>query len=173
MELHLAMIEIVFSFADINVYRKVISNLGKLSNNYREFTEKEIAEFAIKLQSLALKWNIELATCAEDINLKDFSIAKNRCIDDELICSISKGDKKLMQWFGIPDNQNTLFGVDYISNPKLKDIGQRKVCGCIISKDIGMYNTCNHLCVYCYANNSSELVQKNIAKHDDNLPSII
>lgn len=165
--------KLVFSFADINVYRKVISNLGKSSNSYREFTEMEIEEFAIKLQTLALKWKIGLATCAEVINLNDFSIAKNRCIDDELICSISKDDKKLMQWFGITDNQNSLFGSDYISNPKLKDNGQRKVCGCINSKDIGMYNTCNHLCIYCYANSSSELVQKNIAKHDDNSPSII
>jgi len=165
--------KLVFSFADINVYRKVISNLGKSSKNYREFTEIEITEFVIKLQSLALKWKIELATCAEEINLKDFSIARNRCIDDELICRISKEDKKLMQWFGISDNQNSLFGSDYISNPKLKDKGQRKVCGCIISKDIGMYNTCNHLCVYCYANSSAELVQKNIAKHNDNSPSII
>lgn len=165
--------KLVFSFADINVYRKVISNLGKSSNHYREFTEMEITEFAKKIQLLALKWKIELATCAEDISLKEFNIAKNRCIDDELICRISKDDMKLMHWFGISDYQNNLFGSDYISNPKLKDKGQRKVCGCIISKDIGMYNTCNHLCVYCYANSSTELVQKNISKHNDNSPSII
>jgi|SRR5665647_685665 len=164
--------KLVFSFADINVYRKVIGNLGKAGMNYREFTEAEVTDFAIKLQSFASKWNIELATCAEEINLKNFSIVKNRCIDDELICRISKDDKKLMQWFGITDNQNNLFGTDYISNPKLKDKGQRKACGCIISKDIGMYNTCNHLCVYCYANSSSELVQKNLSKHDNNSPSI-
>lgn len=165
--------KLVFSFADINVYRKVINNLGKSSNNYREFSGVEILDIARKLESLALKWNIQLSTCAENVNISEFRIAKNKCIDDELICRISKDDKKLMKWFGIDDNSDNLFGLDYISNSNLKDKGQRKVCGCIISKDIGMYNTCNHLCVYCYANSSPDLVQKNNLSHDYNSPSII
>ena len=42
-----------------------------------------------------------------------------------------------------------------------KDKGQRKACGCVASKDIGAYNTCPHLCRYCYANFSDEAVMLN------------
>ncbi len=166
--------KLVFSFADINVYRKVISNLGKTKELYREFKDNEIFEFAKKLQFLNLNWKIELATCAEDVNMINFGISKNRCIDDELIYRISSNDNDLMNWLGYKIDSNSIFGKEeYIPNPKLKDKGQRKACGCIVSKDIGMYNTCMHLCVYCYANNSPDIVKKNFLKHHDDLQSII
>ena len=49
-----------------------------------------------------------------------------------------------------------------------KDKGQRQFCGCIISKDIGEYNTCPHLCEYCYANASKETALRNWQQHREN-----
>ena len=48
---------------------------------------------------------------------------------------------------------------------RLKDPGLCLACGCIMSKDIGEYNTCPHLCHYCYANTSNVAVMANWKRH--------
>ncbi|MFG6386234.1 MAG: DUF1848 domain-containing protein [Muribaculaceae bacterium] len=32
--------------------------------------------------------------------------------------------------------------------------GDSQACGCILSKEVGRYNTCTHGCLYCYATNT-------------------
>lgn len=49
----------------------------------------------------------------------------------------------------------------------------RKECACVMGNDIGAYNSCPHLCRYCYANANPVLVQKNISKHDPTSPLLI
>ena len=49
-----------------------------------------------------------------------------------------------------------------------RDKGQRQFCGCILSKDIGEYNTCPHLCDYCYANASKNRAVENYMRHGMN-----
>lgn len=125
--------KLVFSFADIAGYKKVGANLHRAGINFREWTESEMNEFAKQLSQLRLP--LQLRTCAERIGLEAFGIEHNHCIDADLISRLAPNDSTLQMW---------LFGAS-------KDKGQRPACGCILSKDIGQYNTCTHGCLYCYA----------------------
>lgn len=53
-------------------------------------------------------------------------------------------------------------------NPK-----NRKECSCYITNDIGQYNTCGHLCRYCYANADRETVRRNMRLHDPESPLLV
>lgn len=143
--------KLVFSFADIAMYRKVRRNLMSGNIHYREFEEGDMLAFAHGLQQLNQSWQLDLATCAEPIHLAPFGTSHNRCIDPELIARIFPKDEKLMEFIRMTSGK--------------KDRGQRPACGCILSKDIGAYNTCPHKCIYCYANSNFETAYSNWQKH--------
>lgn len=170
--------KLVFSFADILSYRKVQSNLKKANVNYQDWSEPQMREFAEKLSKLNEKWGYELATCGEKIDLTEFGVKKNRCIDDDLIIRLAYNDKVLMDYLGVTIEPIGLFGTETLSENVIllpgnmcathgdnRDKGQRQFCGCIKSKDIGEYNTCIHSCEYCYANASKERALENYKKH--------
>lgn len=181
--------KLVFSFVDIKAYRKVQNNLVKETSLFtKESVENgegtdsqrnEIIEGLYKLRDIWKNdgWNLRLATCAESLDLESYGIEHNRCIDGELMEKIFGDDKELVYYLRtgkLPEP--TLFGnIPDIpeTHKNLKDKGQRKLCGCMISKDIGMYNTCRHFCVYCYANTSRKVVNENATKHSDESESII
>jgi len=181
--------KLVFSFADVCRYRKVQDSLIRETGLFTrknvsraEFSPAQIEEAASCLSKMreAWKekgWTIQMATCAETVDLSGFGIEHNSCIDADLIERLFGDDRELVYYIHtgkLPEPD--LFGSVPEIPPErknLKDPGQRKACGCIISKDIGMYNTCRHLCVYCYANSSSELVRRNQRKHSADKESII
>jgi hypothetical protein len=86
---------------------------------------------------------MEIFSCASEQEFSPFGIHPGKCIDDELL--------------------KHLFGLD-VSHTK--DPGQRNACGCVVSKDIGMYDTCLFGCQYCYATTSFARAHLNHARHD-------
>ena len=172
--------KLVFSFADITEYRKVKANLEANHINYEVFTEKTMNELASGLCQLNKQWGYSLATCGEKIDLDEYGIEHNCCIDDKLISRIAYDDSILMKFlhmdvvshfgreFGtiIPEGAIEISDTMYVIRKKdNKDKGQRLFCGCIVSKDIGQYNTCAHLCDYCYANSTKAIAVRNWKKH--------
>ena len=162
--------KMVFSFADIAAYRKVRANLVNNNIRYREFGEADMLQFAAGIQQLNQAWGYTLATCGEKIDIDAYGIVHNKCIDDDLMIKYFSDDARLMEFLGVEITGGDLFNPEktIIKHRNNKDKGQRQFCGCIVSKDIGEYNTCAHLCEYCYANSSKEIAMRNLQSHRRN-----
>ena len=182
--------KLVFSFADIESYLKVKRNLIQNNVHYIDWTEEQMKYFSSKLSDLNKRkcWNYVLSTCCEKDIFQEFGIQPNSCIDENLIISIAWNDNVLMNFLGVDihskkipislfdDNDNIPEGALLLNDEEHyavkhknnKDKGQRSLCGCITSKDIGEYNTCPHQCEYCYANTSKHIAISNWKRHKMN-----
>lgn len=94
--------------------------------------------------------DMHIQSCAEDLDLTIYGIQPGKCIDDRYI--------------------STTFGLEVDHR---KDPGQRKACGCVVSKDIGIYDSCLFGCPNCYATGSFERARQNHARHDPESPSLV
>lgn len=131
----------------IDLYRNTARNTKPL--NIRTLTNDEVLELMNSFILVAKEEGIDIDTCAEEYDLSSLGISHACCID-----------KQRLERLG---NYTLNIG---------KDKNQRGVCGCIESIDIGMYNTCENGCAYCYANYNPSMAATNHALHDPKSPLI-
>ena len=165
--IHLCTERLVFSFVDIAKYSKVRRNLQRQGFfGIREFSDDEISEFCEGLAILNRKWGLTITACGERRDLSEYGIGKGQCISYDVMTQEFRDDRKLMGFLH-PAGLQSHSGSPAAADPsrRLKDPGQRNTCRCIVSKDIGQYSTCMHLCAYCYANTSPAEVNRNYLRY--------
>lgn len=133
----------IISFIDL--YASIAGPAKKYG--IRELPDSTVPVFANELSSIARSFGMTLETCSEKIDLSSCNIAHGCCIDGRLISNL----------LGCP------LSVE-------KDRNQRPGCGCIASIDLGLYNTCQNGCVYCYANHSRQPLEKRSRMYDECSP---
>jgi hypothetical protein len=139
----------------VDVYRKAARRLRALAAQgvtLPNQAPETLPEFAALLRSLvatAAQHCMEIVSCAEEIDLTGYGIQPGKCIDDDLLARV----------FGLQLDLR-------------KDPGQRDACGCVVSRDIGMYDSCPFGCQYCYATTSFARAAANHAAHDPEAPSL-
>ena len=133
----------VISFIDI--YKKVKRNFPEakaVSMEERTMLGKAFIEIADRNEMV-------IKPCAEGNDLEKYGAACSGCMTAAVF------EKALHHRLHVP------------ARKKNQRNGE---CACILGADIGAYDTCGHLCRYCYANADAKLVRENMKKHDPDSP---
>lgn len=130
------------------MYEKVKRNAPDL----RPPTKEEQIRRAKEFSKIGKSNNITIHACCEKNFLLEYGLKCNGCMSQEII------EKSINC---------------KLEPPKKKNL--RQECNCLIESDIGAYNTCGHLCKYCYvnANANKNLVIENMKKHNEDSPFLI
>ena len=137
---------IIVSFVDN--YKNVNKNKSIL--NIKELTLEDYKYIGLNFSKSALNNGMTVQTCSEKNNLSEYGFIKGDCVDFNLAYKLT-GKTKIKKW----QSRNN------------------KYCNCVNMVDIGVYNTCNHFCKYCYANYDEKKVKENILLHDPNSSLLI
>jgi hypothetical protein len=134
----------VISFIDL--YNKTRRNF----HGVKEVTNEESSLIANEFVRIGKKYDILIKTCVEGLELLKYGVDCSGCMTKPII--------------------------ERAIGSKLK-IAQRKLirdgCDCLLGNDIGVYNTCIHGCVYCYANYDQKTVLDNVKRHNPKSPFLI
>ena len=132
--------------------------------SYIDLYEKVLRNFP-EVRSVPFDTQIKLTRVFVEIAAEHGMIIKP-CGEDPRLASVGADCSGCMtqQTFEQAVGQNLILP----PNP-----GNRKECACYITNDIGQYNTCGHLCRYCYANADKDTVRRNMRLHDPSSPLLI
>ncbi|MHC4321061.1 MAG: DUF1848 domain-containing protein [Planctomycetota bacterium] len=140
----------------LDIYPKLKKRLKALKESGVEIVDlnKELYErfdgLLYTLADVAEQCRMEIVSCAEDPDLTKYNIQPGKCIDDNYI--------------------KRVFGMNVTHK---KDPFQREACGCVVSRDIGVYNTCLSGCQYCYATSSFEKARFLYENHNPESTSMV
>ena len=134
----------VISFIDL--YEKVRRNYPEAKTVPFE-TQMSLTESFVKT---AAGHGMTIKPCGEDKRLAITGADCSGCMTQETF------ESAIGQNINLPPNPNN-----------------RKECSCYITNDIGQYNTCGHLCRYCYANADAGTVRRNMRMHDPKSPLLV
>lgn len=118
-------------------YKNVRKNMKILQ--YREWEEEDFRKIGEHFSKSAKNHNMTVQTCFENRNLIEYGFKKGECLSHEMAFRLT--GKIYKNWTA-------------------------RKCGCVEMVDIGVYNSCNHYCKYCYANFDEKEVESNRIKHD-------
>ena len=134
----------VISFIDL--YAKVKRNFPEA----KEVPKEERLFLGKAFAGIAAAHGMTLKPCAEGDELAAFGADCGGCM------KISDYEKAVGKRLNAP-----------------KKKGARAECACYLACDIGAYNTCKHLCRYCYANAEPAKVLAQSRRHDPGSPFLM
>lgn len=136
----------VISFIDI--YKKVERNFPEVRSVSKEHRIALGKEFI----RIGEKYGMTIRPCAEGDELAAYGADCSGCM------TVNTFETALHSKLNVP---------------KRKSNQRNGQCACLLGTDIGAYDTCGHLCRYCYANANANLVRENMKQHDPNSPFLL
>lgn len=113
------------SISWMSVYKKVKARLARHNIEIIPISQAQIVAEAGQLTTIAENHRLTLHFCSIP------ELPVSRCIDGTALSALHPNQEVCSQ---------------------KRARGQRKLCGCTESWDIGWYHPCSHGCLYCYAN---------------------
>ena len=126
----------------IDLYEKTKKNFPGI----KEVSEQDQKFLAQSFSRIGFENDIKIESCAEKLDLTAYGVEQGACVSRQIVEKAS--------------------GIHLIAKAGKSNL--RKHCICLPTTDIGAYNSCPHLCKYCYANYDKRLVEKNFARHNPN-----